>query len=173
MTMQCRPFLAIAAAVTCMLLATGCAGTSLVMQSDAMAPALPRGAAFRVDYGAYTRDDPQRFDIVVFEYQPIAEASNVQAPQRGTEISYRVIGLPGETVEITADGIHIDGEHLRLPSGLAYQPAPPSASYERFNEVTLPENAYFLLGDNSARALDSRYWGWVTRERIRGKVVLD
>lgn len=158
--------------LTLLTFLSACSGGRLTMQSEAMAPTVPRGSTFQIDRDAYTRRGPERFDIIVFEYQPVVEG-NIQEPARGEEISYRVIGLPGETVEVTEAGVSINGSLLQLPPQLQYRPAPPSGDYRRFNRVTLPGNAYFLLGDNTQRALDGRYWGWVTRERIRGRVILE
>lgn len=125
-----------------------------------------------LDTAAYSRRNPDRFDIILFVYEPATGIQRVQEPPRGAEISYRVVGLPGEAVEVTREGVRVNGSLLRMPRGLDYQPAPESAEFTRFNRVLLPEDAYYVLGDNSEVALDSRYWGWVPRKNIVGKIQL-
>ena len=150
---------------------TGCATNEMIMQTPAMEPTLPQGSRFAVDDAAFSGKGPERFSLVIFEYQSNTFNEPVQAPAVGTQICYRVIGLPGEKVEITESGVLINGELLRGPARVQYEPAPASERYTRFNTLQLSEDGYFLLGDNSRRAWDSRYWGEVKRDQILGRVV--
>ena len=122
---------------------------------------------FRLAYGInidffghnYTKKfrDPERFDIVIFKYPDDERKLYIK----------RVIGLPGETVQIMNETVYIDGvpleeeslAHVSL-SGLADEP------------VVLGENEYFVLGDNRDSSEDSRFAniGNVKRGQIQGKV---
>ena len=90
-----------------------------------------------------------RFDIVVVELD--GESSN---------LIKRVIGMPGETVEIIGSKIYIDGEELEDDYGYG--------STYSVDPVTLGEDEYFILGDNRVVSLDSRAFGKVSREEIEG-----
>lgn len=153
------------------LLLTGCATNELIMQTPAMEPTLPQGSRFAMDDSAFDGRGPERFSLVVFEYQNNTFTEPVQAPADGTRICYRVVGMPGEMVEVTPNGILINGEQIRGPAGVRYEPAPDSERYTRFNRLQLSEDGYYLLGDNSQRAWDSRYWGEVKRTQILGRVI--
>lgn len=90
-----------------------------------------------------------RFDIVVVELD--GESSN---------LIKRVIGMPGETVEIIGSKIYIDGEELEDDYGYG--------STYSVDPVTLGEDEYFILGDNRVVSLDSRAFGKVSRDEIKG-----
>jgi signal peptidase I len=87
----------------------------------------------------------------------------------------RLVGLPGERIEIRDGRVFADGrlldESVGIPpitfvSPVSRMPSllPEGASY------TVPQNGFFFLGDNSANSFDSRYWGSVPRKNIYGKV---
>lgn len=104
---------------------------------------------------SYWFSEPERGDVIVF-----------QAPDE-PDIPYvkRVIGLPGETVEIV-DGItYIDGQVLE--EGYLAEPMKGS-----FGPYVVPEGAYFMMGDNRNHSLDARYWQntYVYQDAILGKV---
>ena len=108
---------------------------------------------------AYINKDPQRFDIVIFKY-----------PDDETQLFIkRVIGLPGETVEIRDGKVYIDGAETPLDD--SFTPEPPQGNW---GPEVVPEGSYFMLGDNRNRSKDSRFWTntFVKKEKILGKVVL-
>lgn len=109
---------------------------------------------------AYKFEDPQRGDIIVF--QPPAEMDE------GVDFIKRIIGLPGETVEVRADeGVYINGNLLNEP----YIYEIPNYN---FGPVTVPENSYIVFGDNRNRSADSHYWSYpfITFDDIDGKAIL-
>ena len=108
---------------------------------------------------AYINKDPQRFDIVIFKY-----------PDDETQLFIkRVIGLPGETVEIRDGKVYIDGSETPLDD--SFTPEPPQGDW---GPEVVPEGSYFMLGDNRNRSKDSRFWTntFVKKEKILGKAVL-
>ncbi|KJR99615.1 MAG: signal peptidase I [Peptococcaceae bacterium BRH_c4a] len=100
--------------------------------------------------------EPQRGDIVVFRY-PVD-------PKR--DFVKRLIGKPGERVEIRNSQLYIDGSIVNenyLPEGLRFHD---------FGPVKVPENSYLMLGDNRNNSDDSRVWGTLPKDLIIGKAVL-
>lgn len=96
-----------------------------------------------VDKISYRFRDPQRFDIIVFPFQY----------EEDTYYIKRIIGLPGETVQIDEDGnIYINGEVLEENYGREVIRYPGRAS----EPITLAEDEYFVLGDNRNNSSDSR-----------------
>ena len=126
------------------------------MGSDAMEPTIPKGSKCIVDFDAYSSTAPARFDVVVF-----------RPPQdKNVLFCFRIIGLPGETIQITKEAVFIDGKELTLPNTLLYIPRPSGGS-----QTKLSPSHYFLLGDNTSNARDSRYFGPIERSEILGKVI--
>ena len=112
----------------------------------------------------------RRGDIVVFKYP--------EEPDR--DFIKRVIGLPGETVELRNKKIYIDGRPLEESSYVHFL-TPPSNDYqevtsydvrERYGPVTVPADKYFVMGDNRDNSQDSRYWGFLPRDYVKGKALL-
>ncbi|NJN96699.1 MAG: signal peptidase I [Anaerolineales bacterium] len=106
--------------------------------------------------GVLQMGGPQRGDVIVFE-----------PPNRpGEDYVKRVIGLPGETVEIRAGQVFINGEPLVEP----FQPMP--GTYTMPNAVTVPNGQVFVLGDNRNNSNDSHNWGTLPLENIVGRAWL-
>lgn len=113
--------------------------------------------------------DPQRWDIVVFK--------TVEENALHTTLVKRIVGLPGERIHIADGKVYANDQPLELPPGMppVYYESPhrPDAPYgistaPEFSVV--PPNHYLLLGDNSSNSKDGRYFGWVSKERILGRV---
>jgi signal peptidase I len=113
----------------------------------------------------------KRRDIIVFKYP--------EEPDR--DFIKRVIGLPGETVEVREKKVYINGTALDEP--YVHFLAPPSTNSEfhevtsfdvreRFGPVTVPADQYFMMGDNRDNSADSRYWGFLRRDYIKGKAMV-
>lgn len=128
--------------------------------SESMATTLNVGDRILVFKLAYHFEEPERGDIIIF--QPPAEMDE------GVDFIKRIIGLPGETVEVCADkGVYINGTLLDEP----YITEIPNYN---FGPVTVPENSYIVFGDNRNRSADSHYWSYpfITFDDIDGKAIL-
>lgn len=103
--------------------------------------------------------DPERFDIIIFKYPDDESQLFIK----------RLIGLPGETVEIRDGKVYIDGALELLDD--SFVPEVPTGDYGPYK---VPENSYFMLGDNRENSRDSRFWDntFVTFDQIVGKAVL-
>ena len=112
----------------------------------------------------------KRLDVIVFKYP--------EEPER--DFIKRVIGLPGETVELRAKKVYINGKPLDEPY-VHFLDAPGRGSEaevtsfdvrERYGPVTVPPDQYFVMGDNRDNSQDSRYWGFLRRDYIKGKALV-
>ena len=108
---------------------------------------------------AYVFGDPERYDIIIFKY-----------PDNEKELFIkRIIGMPGEIVEIKDGKVYINGSKEPLKD--SFTPETPVGDYGPY---TVPENSYFVLGDNRNYSKDSRFWNnpYVAEDKILGKAVL-
>jgi signal peptidase I len=110
---------------------------------------------------------PQRGDVVVFIY-----------PQDPTkDYIKRVIGLPGDRVQIINKKVYINGKLLETPQAVNTDPliipadrgSHESVRRDNLGPVVVPEDSYFVLGDNRDHSYDSRFWGFVSLDALRGK----
>lgn len=103
--------------------------------------------------------DPERYDIIIFKYPDDESQLFIK----------RLIGLPGETVEIRDGKVYIDGSEEPLDD--SFVPETPTGNYGPY---TVPEDCYFMLGDNRENSRDSRFWDntFVTFDEIVGKAVI-
>lgn len=126
--------------------------------SESMEKTIMTGDRFFGNRLAYLFDDPERFDIVVFKYPDDESQLFVK----------RVIGLPGETVEIKDGKVYINGSETPLDD--SFTPETPTGDYSPY---VVPEGSYFMLGDNRNHSGDSRFWKqpYVEKEKIVGKAI--
>jgi signal peptidase I len=113
----------------------------------------------------------RRGDIIVFKYP--------EEPDR--DFIKRVIGLPGDTVELRNKKVHVNGKPLDEPY-VHFLQAPSAESEfheitsfdvrERYGPVTVPPNQYFVMGDNRDNSQDSRYWGFLQRDLVKGRALV-
>lgn len=110
---------------------------------------------------AYEFEEPERFDIVIFKYPDDPEQKELYIK--------RVIGLPGETVNIVNGKVYVNGEQSPLDDSFC-----PETPIGDFGPYTVPEGCYFMLGDNRNCSKDSRFWEntYVREDQIVGKAVL-
>ncbi|MDA8412332.1 MAG: signal peptidase I [Desulfobacteraceae bacterium] len=109
----------------------------------------------------FTLRDPQRGDVVVFEYP--------EDPSK--DFIKRVIGTPGDVVEEKDKKVYVNGKLYVNPHEVHKEKdiIPKEMNpRDTFGPVTVPPNSYFMMGDNRDRSYDSRFWGFVTRDKIKG-----
>jgi signal peptidase I len=112
---------------------------------------------------AYRDQSPKRGDIIAFK--PTQSMGQFILQNNLNEVYMRrVIGLPGETVNVVGGKVYINNQPLKEE----YVKQKPNYL---FSPVTIPENSYFVLGDNRNDSYDSHVWGFVTQDLLRGKVV--
>ncbi len=118
--------------------------------------------------------DPQRGDIMVFKYPKDTDRDFIK----------RLVGVPGDTVEIRDKVVYINGEPLpdehvkhtnpRIRPATYRNPNiyPPGAgNRDNYGPVVVPPGHYFMMGDNRDNSDDSRFWGFLDRDLIKGKAV--
>ena len=133
-------------------------GQRTQVSGSSMETTLSDGDHLIVDKISYRFREPQRYEIVVFPYRY----------EKNTYYIKRIIGLPGETIQIKDGQILIDGETYQEDGGF---PAIENAGVAE-TKVTLGNGEYFVLGDNRNNSEDSRYadMGNVKKRNIIGKV---
>ena len=150
-------------------------GQRTVVNGDSMDPTLANGQSLIMDKISYRFSNPGRFDIVIFpgpaeEGDMLAQGDTEAGNQNRPFYIKRVIGLPGETVDLRDQKVYINGKELTSDiysiDGLTEDP-----EEEEF-PMTLKDDEYFCLGDNRPVSYDSRYMevGPVSRKEIVGKV---
>ncbi len=127
-----------------------------IVEGSSMEPNYHNGEYLIIDELSYAFRAPERGEVVVFRYPLMPSEFFIK----------RLIGLPGETIEIRNNKIFVNNEpidELYLPNN--FQTGPD-------NIVKLSGNQYFVMGDNRAASSDSRIWGTLPRKNITGKVLL-
>jgi signal peptidase I len=124
------------------------------IEGDSMEPNLHNGEYVLIDKISYLLHPPERGDVVVFT-----------PPNNERDYIKRVIGLPGDTVEIKGGQVYVNGVILDEP----YLTSPTNGSDREFQ---VEEGHYFVLGDNRNNSSDSRSIGTITPQRIVGRAWL-
>ena len=147
------------------------------VDGSSMDPTLEGGQYLLVNRLVYLQIDMQRLSRIVPFWQVDEESSRyaIHAPKRGEIVVFqfprdpskdfvkRVVGLPGEQIEMRDGKVFVDGEFLEEP----YLSAKDNSDR---SPVLLGEGEYYVLGDNRSRSNDSRSWGAVPEANLRGKV---
>jgi signal peptidase I len=143
-------------------------GDHLLVNKFVFAPTL-----FPLEERLLPIDRIERGDVIVFKYP--------EQPDR--DFIKRVIGLPGETIELRNKKVYIDGTPLDEPYvHFIFPPSPddngssgsdlPDFDLTRsYGPVTVPERHYFMMGDNRDNSQDSRYWGFLPQDYVKGKAL--
>jgi signal peptidase I len=154
------------------------------MGSDAMLPTIENGAHIKIKKNI----DPLTYgDLIIFNYTGSGDFAIIDGP-----VVYRIVALPGDSIAIEKDICIINGKknsyqfiqksigynneyEERLPNDLtiriyseAYHPESPNMDIEA---TKVPENHYYVMGDNRTNAIYSRYLGCIPKEKILGKVI--
>lgn len=127
---------------------------SRVVEGSSMEANLHDGERLIVVKAAYWFGEPQRGDIVIFTHPLDAERTLVK----------RVIGLPGEQIEIKDSVVYINGSPLEEPY--------VKGTTSPFSMTEVPEGCYFVMGDNRQASSDSRSWRFLPEENIIGRAWL-
>jgi len=134
--------------------------------SGSMIPTLQIGDHILVSKFIYWFTKPKRGDLIVFKYP--------KDPSR--DFIKRVVGLPGETLEVKHRKVYINGKLLKEDYPIfsdkrrgQYGEIPVR---DNFSLITIPPNRYFMMGDNRDNSLDSRFWGTLDEGMIEGRAFI-
>ncbi len=109
--------------------------------------------------------EPHRGDIVVFKFPGDPKVDYIK----------RVVGIPGDVVEEHNKQVFVNGKPEDNPYAIHKDPYTIPAAYsprDNFASLTVPPNSLFVMGDNRDNSNDSRFWGFVTYDKLRGKAFM-
>jgi len=133
--------------------------------TGSMSPGLEMNDHFLVSKYAYKGSDPSRGDIVVFKYPKNPDVSYVK----------RILGFPGEKIEMKDGAVFIDGIAIDDPWGKYKKSGPPlnkKAQLKNFKPILIPSDEYFVLGDSRGNSVDSRHFGTISKDLFIGKAMV-
>jgi len=133
--------------------------TPFKVPSESMEPCLKNDDRFLVNRIAYRLHRPQRWDVAIFRFPSEPRRLMVK----------RVIGLPGETIQLREGRVWINGVPETPPNHLAQTKWLAAGRYAMDQPYEIPHDCYFVAGDNPASSHDSRFWGCVPSNNIIGK----
>lgn len=127
---------------------------AFVIPSESMVPTLMVGDRVLANKFIYDFTDPEKGDVAVFESVEV----------EGQDLIKRVVGTPGDTVEVREGKLYVNGEpqnepYIKKGGGIS----PPQ------QEFTVPKDSVFVMGDNRSNSRDSRFFGPVPEENLEGK----
>jgi signal peptidase I len=131
--------------------------------TGSMRMTLMEGDRILVSKFIYKFKEPKRGDVIVF----------VSPEDKKKDFIKRLIGLPGEKVEISNGTILINGKAVDSDSVMRERYYYNRGDFGRENQIIqIPDDAYYVLGDNSISSRDSRYWGFMPKKYLIGKAFL-
>jgi len=131
-----------------------------LVNGQSMEPNFENGDYIIIDEISYRFHQPQRGEVIVFRYPYDPSKRFIK----------RIIGLPGETIEIKEGKVFLIKESTEILDESRY--LPKGLETQGDIRVSIPEDKFFVLGDNRTVSLDSRAWGLLPRQNIIGKVYL-
>jgi signal peptidase I len=135
------------------------------VNGQSMHSTFENGEYLLTDKISYKFNKPERGDVVVFKAPPAA-----QCPEgAGCDFIKRVIGIPGDSVEVRDNLVWVNGQAIDEPY-LDEEVQTRPGAFTANGMVTVPTNEYMVMGDNRPHSSDSRVWGPVPFENIVGKV---
>ncbi len=140
-----------------------CIFANAVIPTGSMLNTIQKGDRVIASRIVYNFDDPERYDIIIFKYPDNEKEYFVK----------RIIGLPGETVTIVNGVVYVtdqDGKVTQLKDDFVTACVPTG----NFGPYEVPQDSYFVMGDNRNSSVDSRFWettNYVSRDKIIGKVM--
>jgi len=134
----------------------------LHISNDAMVPALLPGDHVIMHRAAYHAAEPRRGDVVVYRYPD----------ENGTLFLHRVIGVPGDRIDIRHQVVSVNDDTVTEPYVQHTDRSNMTGNVrDNLGPVTVPPDAYFVLGDNREESLDSRFLGPIGKEYILGQAL--
>lgn len=129
-----------------------------IVSGASMEPTFYTGDYLIIDEISYRFNEPQRGDVIVFEYPNDPSQKFIK----------RIIGLPGETIEVVDGKVYLikDSEKIQIQED-AYLGKGAETPYDK--KMTLNDSQYFVMGDNRIASYDSRRWGALPEDLIIGK----
>ncbi len=117
--------------------------------------------------------DPQRGDVIVFEFPGDKDKPWLQR----RDFIKRIIGTPGDTVEVRNKHVYVNDQLYDIPQEVHKGADPgsgvsPNGRANYMPKEVVPPGKYFVMGDNRDRSYDSRFWGFVDRDLIKGKAFI-
>jgi len=124
----------------------------------------PTGSSFlgSFEHAVFPMRSIRRGDIVVFKFPEEPEKDYIK----------RVIGLPGETLEVRDRQVYIDGRPLDEPYKVHRNPRGLNIDQDNYPATRIPDESYFCMGDNRDNSRDSRSWGFVPRDYVKGRAFM-
>jgi len=156
----------VSATLVCAFLTASCSPRLIIVPTGAMQPTIKIGGYVVADKTAYSSGQAiKRFDIVIHKL-PLQKESKRMGLDENTQFVFRVIGLGGEKVEVKKGQVFINDVLLD-------ETFEKNSSDDNFGPLTVPDNEFFLMGDNRPESWDSRFWkpSTIKREDVLGKVV--
>ena len=135
------------------------------VNGQSMVPNFQSGEHVLTDKVAYRMRDPERGEVLVFHAPPAANC----AKGTGCDFIKRVIGVPGDTIEVKNNAIWVNGEKLPedyIPEDFAIM----AGKATKGQSVYLGDGEFFVCGDNRPYSSDSRAWGAIEKTDIIGRV---
>jgi signal peptidase I len=129
---------------------------SFRIPNSSMEPTLEIGDRLVANAKAYNQAGPARYDLVVFKYPEKESILYIK----------RVLGLPGEKIEIIGHIVYVNDHPLNEPYAKYID---PDSQYDHYGPYLLTQGKYFVMGDNRDNSQDSRFWGPVDRSKFVAK----